>query len=91
MCFDTDHTLPIWAAFSPGTNFRGNAVSGPDEIVVLDFRTESMDLGHLTNGDKTVVSGGHALASAMILGGELEQIQFLLGHVSVQMTKKPRM
>lgn len=50
-----------------------------------------MDLGHLTNGDKTVVSGGPALASAMISGGELEQLQFLLGHVSVQMTEKPRM
>lgn len=58
---------------------------------MLDFRAESMDLGHLTNGDKTVVSGGPALASAMISGGELEQLQFLLGHVSVQMTEKPRM
>jgi hypothetical protein len=48
-----------------------------------------MELEHLTNGDKTVVSGGLALASPMISGGELDQIQFLLGHVSVQTTEKP--
>jgi integrase len=29
-----------------------------------------------------------ALNSAMLCGGELEQIQFLLGHVSVQTTER---
>ena len=35
-----------------------------------------------------MISGGHSLGSATIPGGELEQIQSLLGYVSVQTTEK---
>jgi hypothetical protein len=35
-----------------------------------------------------MISDEAALASAVPAGGELEQIQFLLGHISVQTTER---
>lgn len=41
----------------------------------------------LSINSNITISAEHALGSAMLRGGELEQIQFLLGHVSVQTTR----
>jgi hypothetical protein len=41
-----------------------------------------------SRGSRLTISGGHVPQLCHAAGGELEQIQFLLGHVSIQTTER---